>query len=655
MLPKSAAAAISSRAESRNLSSGGGSSASKSAKSTSMPTPGLSIYSTPPFPGTSAPRQAIRPGIPTTSLSNVGAAFPANQVSSSWPPFSSPMATNSPGRKVVCGEMNVPKSPAVRQLFPEASGKSVPSQSVTTVSKSIVSYTTAVMAPGKNTKTVTTVSTSIRVHDYKANHPPRMVNQQANAFENMGQFKPVLSQNGPLRAAGVQQNNSNSSSGSSGSPIAQDYSPFNNSFSKVAQQSVWGKGMNFASVAASGVVSLAPTNPTIGPLHQSSISSLSPNSGHELQSSDNPVDVSKAPGYRGSISHVSPDSNSTGSGHYSAPNTPPIAPIGAPTSHNTVGQPSPAAPSPPIRPSSLPEQSLSSDKPQSISSLPSPVPGMSVNNLSIRVSALQVSSSEKHQVPNAPSSYMPNGTSSGGGGILSVASLAPGGPVTCHAPVNVINSIGSQPRLPVVHQQQQGMPPMPGSQHMYPSRFMAPPGSLQSVVFAQNAVNVGTSNIIQSNLNPNAPDFSSRSNGIGGSIMHPNVQPRLQPPSYMDANLNHQSAFRPPLMQNHTFAQQSSTPGSGYPTPQGSSVNRMPPQFMPPPSGIPLDFIAGLTPEAAAAALQALSINRHQNLNNDNHFSQLHNMAAHENSIGEWNFVFISLGSISSSAKYKIR
>ncbi|KAG1661828.1 Ankyrin repeat domain-containing protein 17 [Nymphon striatum] len=568
------------------------------AKPTKSKSPGLSIYSTPPFPATSVIKQPSRPGIPITGLSNIGAPF--SSVSQSWSTFmstSQSSAVNLGSRKVL-GNDNPPKTNVPRQFFNDVS-KSVPNVALTSVNKEVVSYTTAVMAPGRNTRTVTTVNTSVSssAHDYKTTKPAlRPTNQvgSSSSYEKISQYKQVVSQNGQLRMTNVQQVSSNSSSGSSGSPVAQDYDPFNSNYMGAItafNPQNGSKGKNFASVAASGITSLASTNPTIGSLQQTSVQSPTPTSAVELQCG--PIDVAKAPGYRVTGSHMSPGSNSASSGHYSAPNTPPIALIGS--SHNTTGQRSHSSPSvsssPPIRPSSLPEHPAIAEKSHS-TSVTILTTDNCVNNVP-HASALQVNSSDKHHsnIIGNSSSFISNSVPSVcQAGILSVRNSVPGsnyGPSS----IAMINSVGGQPRLPV----------MPLPNQAYPHQMVNP--HLQNFHMAPNAMNMTMasvssgpfpSNNIVSNLNPNAPDFASRSNNSG--IMHTNIQPRLQPPHVDPSNLNHQSAFRP-LLQNHSFPQ--SVSSSGY-----HPTTRIP--FM---TQLPMDVVGVPTDPS-------FIINRQSNMNN---------------------------------------
>ncbi|XP_076315740.1 uncharacterized protein LOC143228356 [Tachypleus tridentatus] len=133
-------------------------------------------------------------------------------------------------------------------------------------------------------------------------------------------------------------------------PVSQ-YTPFHNHFSKVVEHSVWGQKEtkpNFASVAAAGITSVAMNTQSSNPIKTSVSLSLP-------QTTDYKVDAAKAPGYRGNL-HVSPCglSNSfsvgrisqavsvntnyrlIGSGPQSAPCTPPLGPIGTPSSSNPL-------------------------------------------------------------------------------------------------------------------------------------------------------------------------------------------------------------------------------------------------------------------------------------------------------------------------------
>lgn len=240
------------------------------------------------------------------------------------------------------------KSTAVRQLFPESATSPVaapmkkptaqlPSSAGATAVKPSVSYTVAgstvsapttsavstrttpVVTPGNTAPTRPTPqqpaasvpSASKIVADGKKAGPP------VPASPSTSVAQPVTSQAQPTQPShpGQQQqlqqpSASNSASvGTTGgttsssrpgstSPV-QDYSPFNNLFSKVAQQSMWAKeqqkSKNFASVAATGVNPLPSKTSSSVPNSQSEV-----NSGLTVPV----VDAAKAPGYRGNLSNV---------------------------------------------------------------------------------------------------------------------------------------------------------------------------------------------------------------------------------------------------------------------------------------------------------------------------------------------------------------
>ncbi|RWS28132.1 ankyrin repeat domain-containing protein 17-like protein [Leptotrombidium deliense] len=268
-----------------------------------------------------------------------------------------------------------------------------------------------------------------------------------------------------------------------------EYSPFNNLFSKVAQQSVWGQTKeshkpNFASVAASGISSVAASQ---------QVTSITSSLTIPLPTTSEPevtVDASKAPGYRGNL-HVSPSnaslsstpSSSTGSnfgpigsGPRSAPCTPPLL---AMSSHNTNRQSTPpssniASTPPPVNRTAVQEgyqQELNNSQNVSYSAhsvVSSTFQQSSSTNFASCISSQQMKSNAFNLAPGA-----------------TVARTFTNTTYSQHAPVSSVGQIH---------------PPLNGNECLNVN-------SMQP-----NAMNItGMSGSVQSSLNPNAPDFSSRS------------------------------------------------------------------------------------------------------------------------------------------------
>ncbi len=232
-----------------------------------------------------------------------------------------------------------PKSGAVRQLFPDNSPTPVPvkrttaqllSSAVTaSTSKPSVSYTLAgntTVAPTTNavsmrTTPVVSASNTMPTRPTPQQLTPVVSGSKTSAVEigkkpspptapspsfNMNpmaptsQSQPGLPPSVSMSATSVAGMNALTSRPSSTSPV-QDYSPFNNPFSKVAGASMWAKeqqkSKNFASVAASGV---NPPGKVPSP-----VTSQSDTSGPSV----NVVDAAKAPGYRGNLNAATAQSS----------------------------------------------------------------------------------------------------------------------------------------------------------------------------------------------------------------------------------------------------------------------------------------------------------------------------------------------------------
>lgn len=252
------------------------------------------------------------------------------------------------------------KSGAVRQLFPEANPTviapaakkaiaSVPaattssaamkpvvsytvagsSASVPTTSSSASTRTTPVIsgqipappaklspqqiapqAPSKVSDKTSPLMSASLVTSQQQQIPVQQQPQPATSQAQMNQLGPVCSGQAQhiSGSSSVSVPNSNSlvsSRPNSASPV-QDYSPFNNLFSKVAQQTMWARELqqqqqgskssskNFASVAAAGVSPIPSKTPT-------SLSNSLTGHQADLGPSLHVVDAAKAPGYRGNL------------------------------------------------------------------------------------------------------------------------------------------------------------------------------------------------------------------------------------------------------------------------------------------------------------------------------------------------------------------
>lgn len=564
-------------------------------KTTSIPPPSLPANATPPFSNqfrsVVTNTQNIRPCIPVSS-----AATPPflNSAQNAWtgvvasgkvpanvPRPTVPICTVSTALSVSSRIVStVEKAPVNRQLFPPEKKNSLP-PGCTTSTKATVSYTMAVIAQGgKSSKTVPTsaaatastkvtatsdtkVSTispisieragsappsSAVVHNQislSACSMPSSVQPFATKISNSSTISqqnnnnpvsisrihitPVPSQSKPflnssnLPTTNTSSNNSPSASPSgssnmtsvSASSLPQEYTPFNNNlFAKVAQ-SVWGPKdkevtkPNFASVAASGVTSVASSVQNSNPVQSSLTLTLPVNSESDLI-----IDASKAPGYRGNL-HISPSASSIspatmstapqisvscnanfgpiGSGPRSAPCTPPLGPIGPPSSAASSNRRStpPAVPSPP--PPGLISRSL--PEPQT---LPMANEASSRSVSSGVLHPQQVSEAMFHQSLEMP--FHPNRLQS------YPMAASPGGTNTTFSQHSPLSSVGA--------------------------------------ILLEGANTGGPMQVVQSNLNPNAPDFSSRNSLLMTSSLH--HLPRM--PSGV-GNFQAEAALPPHLQQ----------------------------------------------------------------------------------------------------------
>ncbi|GFY72014.1 ankyrin repeat and KH domain-containing protein 1 [Trichonephila inaurata madagascariensis] len=420
-------------------------------KTTSIPPPSLPANSAPPFTNqirsVLSNTQNIRPGIPVCTsttppfINNGQSAWTGVVLSGKIPTniprptmpictSSTPLNATTVSTRVVV-TTSVEKSPPPRHLFNQEKKNSA-QPDTTTATKTTVSYTMAVIAQGKASKTVSTnivsvatkvttmsdtkVSTIAPISIERAGSAPpssAVVHTQMSLGHNVcsgpSPVQPFTS-NSPKLSNGslvTQQGTtvvqarihvtqapvskpfvnsvvSTSQTAVTTNPpstspsetlmipsgqtsMANQYSPFSNMFPTV-QPSVWGpkdketSKPNFASVAASGVTSVASQIQNSNPIQSTLTLSLPQNSENDLI-----IDAAKAPGYRGNL-HISPSacSNSSassnpqvgmshnsnfgpiGSGPRSAPCTPPLGPIGPPSSvSSTTRLSTPPAPSSP--------------------------------------------------------------------------------------------------------------------------------------------------------------------------------------------------------------------------------------------------------------------------------------------------------------------
>ena len=447
------------------------------------------------------------------------------------------------------------KSGAVRQLFPEATTVVAPvakkavtqpsgtnSGSAAAVVKPVVSYSTA----GSTTSIPTTSgAASTRTTPVVAGQNPaptkpspqqmapqvgkssdktspttsatgqRVPTQQQPATSLSSQFAQLVSsqaqQQTTSSSATVTTSNSLVSSRPSSASPVQDYSPFNNLFSKVAQQSMWNKeqqqgsksSKNFASVAAAGVSPVPSKTPSSVP---SSLSSAS----HPADSGQpmHVVDAAKAPGYRGNLTATSQSQGDMSTMDLptslasSAPGTPipsscPIrAPVGS-RLHPLTPPPRIGTP-PPFNPTPI-----------------QPIGPVGTRNM--------LSNQTSVGIP-PDSIMMPPPT---------VPSLAPGGPSAVR--MRPTASAGRMHEQPPQQQQQQaqfdGLPmPNPFYGMSRPSGPMGGGGGGENMRQAPsfplapgmggppryNNPSLSTSFSASTKLNPNAPDFATRGGGSSG-------------------------------------------------------------------------------------------------------------------------------------------
>jgi hypothetical protein len=490
----------------------------------------------------------------------VAASSPKRTVPASGsktPPVTAgPLFVQQPQQQLLAQQQ---KSGAVRQLFPEVNpaiavpvAKKVVSQTSTApasaaVVKPVVSYSVAGNATvvpttsgAASTRTTPVVSgqfpapTKVSPQQVAPQAPSKpsdktsplmpasSVTSHQQQVPTQQQQQPATSQaqHGPVCSSQAQQmpsscsvsistsNSLVSSRPSSASPV-QDYSPFNNLFSKVAQQSMWYKeqqqgskssSKNFASVAASGV-SPIPSKSTPTSL-ASSLSGHQGDSGPSLHV----VDAAKAPGYRGNLTATSQSQND-------------MSTMDLPTSlaSSAPGTPIPSSCAAMRAPVGSRHHPLTPPPRMGTPPLFNPTPIQPLGPVGAR-------NMQSNQTSGGPpdSIMMPPPPA---------ASLAPGGPSATvrMRPNSTANRMQHEPPQQQQQPQYDGMPmtnfygisrpsgPMGGgggdSMRQAPS-FPLAPGMGGPPRY--NNTSLSTSFSASAKLNPNAPDFATSRGGGGG-------------------------------------------------------------------------------------------------------------------------------------------
>ncbi|CAG2105105.1 unnamed protein product, partial [Medioppia subpectinata] len=297
-----------------------------------------------------------------------------------------------------------------------------------------------------------------------------------------------------------------------------EYTPFNNLFSKVAQSSVWGQSKdnkpNFASVAASGLTSIASNQNQSNSLSTALGLQIQQNSQKELS-----IDASKAPGYRGNL-HISPSNVSLSSTPSSSSGNSNLGPIGSGHARSAPCTPPLISNTGPLTPSSV--SKMMTTPPLSGTPTPPPPQNTHIQNSRSMTDPQNQMFSMTNESNLSPISGNPSPSHQ-----LNVNSVSTASSVTSYQPLlqstqlnpnlqsNVSNAIKSQSynmsstmNVPQRHTYvtnttyTQNTPlPSVGTVHT----MQMSNEQNQPVFGLQN-----TNNAIQSNLNPNAPDFSTR-------------------------------------------------------------------------------------------------------------------------------------------------
>ena len=520
-------------------------------------------------PSKSSSSAMISPSIRLPTNSGVLKSASSNAVSTTNAPSTSQSSSFSnkpvaiPVRPATSPASNLaPFSPGAWNAKSNVNVK--PQQLTTSISsgtntKSTVSYTMAVTAKGKNTKTTTissnVVSTASKVITTSETKPtvtlPTQIRparpQAVQPFSNnnivalprvpvasnggkgfvpntkqpFSNLQTVTSATTPSTVTNSTDTSPNSAEKTSNRTTTPEYTPFNNLFSKVAQPSVWGLSKdgqkpNFASVAASGLSTASSPS-------SSSNTQTNVNSNLGIHSLDQELSIdanpNKAPGYRANT-HVSPSTASLastpssssgasnfgllGSGPRSAPCTPPLASHTSSLMSNSYSKNS-NSPAPTTTPPLTSQQSalLNQQQRQFVepqNNLYSHDVQMGGTNLSSIINNYAFSNLTSNNSNHTSFHPYHQGTGTG-----------------------TNSGTGSHLTSPKLSQYNHGLQRNFQANN---STYNSVPSS-QTNTTEQNVMFGATSNV-QSNLNPNAPDFSARNsslqNHINGSQRVPSYQ-----------------------------------------------------------------------------------------------------------------------------------
>lgn len=499
----------------------------------------------------------------TSSTVSITMAKSGTTTTTAWSnAVSSPKRTPAQARPVSTGgpPNSSSKSPAVRQLFGEK--KSVPTTSsaakVAIVSHSVnasVSSDTLQTFAAKlaDPKSSTKSSTPPLVASPKpSTHPAGLANSVVNSSEGVaGEDK------------NVPETNNNGM-------VSQQYSIFHNRLSQVTHEAVWGakeKQVNFASVAAAGLVPNGNNKhpPQVLQQHQH-MAHGSVNTYMEPVEEPPTVDATRAPGYRGTTSTVTVSSHMGTVASGSPPNSVPVPmPLSGPhpAVATSMARSAPGTPvaSPSMRPIAPPptrQTATPPPMPRSSLEMGGPpftlLPGPSRTPPPVLSPLMRLPLPSASLGPGAPLPARGHLTQSGMNmgqqqpySGVSIASLAPGGPVSSIPrgpipppdPSDLVNLAPGQPyRKPPppplevamgsFHPQKQQHPQLSSLAQltgmMNGPRFTTPQTNPHPVFTNNILAPISAAPQIQSNLNPNAPDFTSRS----GAFVPPTYPPRSQ-------------------------------------------------------------------------------------------------------------------------------
>ncbi|KAK8744128.1 hypothetical protein OTU49_001012, partial [Cherax quadricarinatus] len=501
----------------------------------------------------------------TSSTISITVAKSSTTTTTAWSnALSSPKRMPIQARSVsTVGSLNfsTPKSPAVRQLFP-GEKKSVPATS--SASKTLNnSHSVSVSMPSEPHQTFAAKLADSK-NSTKSSTPPLvaspkpaqsgLTNNVINSSENIvGEDK------------NVPETNNNGM-------ISQQYSIFNNRLSQVTHEAMWGakeKQVNFASVAAAGLVPNGNNKmpPQMLQQHHQHLGGGQVNNYMEPVDQLPMADVTRAPGYRGSTSTVTVSSQMASVASGSPPGSVPVPmPLSGPhqPGATSMARSAPGTPvaSPSVRPIAPPPPRQTATPPIPRSSLEmgaasfALLPGPSRTPPSVLSPLVRLQSASL-----GPSGPLPNRGHMSQSGMnmgqqpysgVSMASLAPGGPVSSipRVPIpqpdhsDLVNLAPGQPyRKPPPplemtmgsfhqqkqqqqQQQQQQLPSLAQLAGMMNGPRFTTPQTNTHAVFTNNILApISAAPQIQSNLNPNAPDFTSRS---GAFVPPPTFPPSSQ-------------------------------------------------------------------------------------------------------------------------------